>query len=59
MFLGPLTYRGTENSQITQSFSRGLVSNQLYKTVVTAETFGESIRTETNFSKCMTCLICY
>ena len=52
MSVGPRQYNSKENSHITEDFQSGLNKDQMYKVVVTAESFGESVQAEEMFSEC-------
>ena len=49
--VGPRQYRSTDTPHITEIFQSGLYRDQMYKVVVTAESFGESFQAEKIFSE--------
>ena len=53
MSVGPNLHMGQENPRITEVFPTGLSMDQVYKVVVTTNSFGQSVQEEKVFSECL------
>ena len=53
MFVRANLHMGKDNPLITEVFPTGLSMDQVYRVVVTAESFGQSVQTEKVFSECL------
>ena len=57
MSVGPRQYRGSGNPHITEKFQSGLLKGHVYRVLVTAESFGESVQAEKPFGECFVHLL--